>query len=307
MFDIPRGEKLPQDLERLFSNLRSARQRSSIFDAVELRASSFPVCPRAYHIFRRTPIRKRPVKEAAFVAESTALMGTALHLSLQRWFSLNGSLYGNWVCVHCKKIRRHSLGIQHCQSCGRLMLYHEYAIEPDDEIPFSGHIDSILVRGKEPLLVDFKGSSQDAIRKIKDSGRPKESHYLQVNAYANAVNLRQQQFGNVGIISNVIIIYVDRGQPHRLWHAIQVPVRVDLFNEMVGRIRLAQSSLKDLIIPRGLCSSQVDEYARYCPWKTTCFSPAIEGLLSSTVEPEAGKREKPEQESLLLASYLDSS
>jgi len=306
IFDVPNGETLPADLKRSFGNIRNGRRPiSDRREKEELRASSFPVCPRAYHIFRRTPPGKRPKYEESFVRDATASMGTALHLALQKWFALQGSLYGNWVCVHCKKINRHALGIQVCKKCGREMIYHEYDVTPSRETPFSGHIDGIIKTVGGWYLIDFKGASASLIRDLKQKNKPKETHYLQVNAYANAVNMNRSAYGSVGKISKVIIIYVDRGQPHRLWLPIKVKVSEQVYRDTVGRIYQAKRSLKEMKVPRGLCMQPGDEYARYCPWKTVCFSPALDGLLSSKVEPIGDKKQfRSDQELMMLASYL---
>jgi hypothetical protein len=306
VFDIPNAETLPQDLSRTINGLRYLRRQSAYRVEQQLRASSFPVCPRAYHIFRRTPQDKRPIHEESFASEAATLMGTALHLALQKWFAYQGYLYGNWVCVFCKKIRRHASGMQICQSCGREMVYHEYEVQKSEQIPFSGHIDGILKYGTDVYLIDFKGSNPEAMREIKNSGKPKESHYLQVNAYASAVNLNPAAYGGIPEIKKVIIIYVDRSLPGRLWQPVKVPVSPKIYNETVARIKLAQLSLQDMVVPRGLCLKPADPYSQYCPWKTICFSPAIEGLLSDKVEPVGVARPNhSERELLLLASYLE--
>lgn len=307
MFDIPNGERIGSDLNRLFSEIRYGRKKAEHYLQQAIRASSFPICPRAYHIYKRTPLEKRPLDEDAFVRDSTAIMGTGLHLALQKWFGIQGYLYGNWVCVRCKKIKRHKTGAQRCKKCGRPMIYHEYAVKKNKKTPFTGHIDGILkMPSGEVFLIDFKGSSQQAIRQIKESGKPKETHYLQVNAYANALNTGTQDVGDLGQISKIIIIYVDRGAPHRLWHPVQVAVSERVYRDTISRIRVAKRSLKNMEIPRGLCVTPSDTYAKYCPWKTLCFSPALEGLLSDKVEPESPRAYASENELLLLASYLES-
>jgi hypothetical protein len=271
-----------------------------------MRASSFPVCPRAYHIFRRTPQDKRPIFEESFVSDAATLLGTSLHLVLQKWFAIQGNLYGDWVCVHCRKIRRRATGLQLCGTCGREMLYREFEIANSPEIPFSGHIDGILRYPDANYVLDFKGSNPDAMREIRSSGKPKEQHYLQVNAYANAINLNPEAYGCIGEVTKLIIIYVDRSLPHRLWHPVKVPVSQKIYRETVGRIKLAFQSLEDMVVPRGLCLKPSDPYAKYCPWKQICFSPALEGMLSEEVVPEgSGKPAHSERELLMLASYLE--
>jgi len=290
MFDIPNGEKLPTDLSRLFNDIRSSRRKIDRREQMELRASSFPICPRAYHIFRRTPIAKRPAREEAFVSESTSLMGTSLHLVLQRWFGIQGYLYGNWRCDPCDKEARHRTGTPKCDGCGRPMVYEEYEIKRTKVTPFSGHVDGILRIPNSTYLIDFKGSSLRAIREIRASGKPKSTHYLQVNAYANAINMLPEVYGNVETIQKIIIIYVDRGEPHRTWHPVQVTVSKQVYKDTVSRIYLARQSLLEMRIPRGLCLVPSDEYGKYCPWKATCFSPAIEGLLSDDIQPASSPR-----------------
>jgi hypothetical protein len=306
VFDIPNAEAIPQDLGRTLGNVRYLRRPSAYRSEQQIRASSFPVCPKAYHIFRRTPYENRPVAEEKFSSEAATLMGTALHLALQKWFAIQGYLYGNWVCVYCNKIRRHRAGMQVCQGCGREMTYHEYEIPKSDKVPFSGHVDGILKYGEEVFLIDFKGSNAEAMREIRQKNKPKETHYLQVNAYANAINMNRDAYGGIAEIKKVIIIYVDRSLPGRSWHPVKVPVSEKIYNETMARIKVAFLSLKDMVIPRGLCLKPTDEYGKYCPWKQICFSPALEGLLSDKVEPIGPSRPShSERELLILASHLE--
>lgn len=305
MFDIPNGEKVPTDLTRMFQQIRSYRRKIDRRESISLRASSFPICPRAYHIFRRTPIAKRPAYEEAFVLDSTSLMGTALHLVLQRWFGLQGFLYGNWVCVHCKKIVKHHTGTPTCEGCGRPMIYEEYSIKRTKDTPFSGHVDGIFRLPNSTYLIDFKSSSLRAIRELRSSGKPKDTHYLQVNAYANAINMQPEVYGGVERIEKIIIIYVDRGEPHRTWHPVQVPVSQHIYKETISRIYLARQSLLEMRIPRGLCLMPSDPFGKYCSWKQICFSPAIEGLLSDKIQPASSPTSSTsDSDLLLLASYL---
>lgn len=306
IFDVPRAEKLPAELSRSFGRIRYGRRKIQQREYEEIRASNFPLCPRAYVIYRRSSTKRRPLHEQSFISETATLLGTALHLVLQKWFGLEGQLHGNWVCVRCKKMRRHHTGTPTCGDCGREMLYHEYAVTPCPETPFSGHLDGILVVPQDKnYLIDFKGSSVPAIRDLKNANRPKESHYLQTNAYAHAVNLNFRNFGLTEKIQKIIIIYVDRGKPWQTWLTMQVPLSTPVYRETIGRVQLAKECLKTGKIPRGLCVAPSDEYARYCPWTTTCFSPAIEGLLSDQIEPESRARQESEQELFSLASFLE--
>lgn len=305
IFDIPNAERLDASITKSFGDIRYMRRKIEHPDYVQLRASSFPICPRAYVIYRRLPVGKRPRREETFISESSAWMGTALHLALQKWFAIEGQLYGNWVCVHCKKIRRHCTGVQVCSSCGREMIYHEYAIERTKDVPFTGHIDGIL-RSRLNYLIDFKGSNLEKIRGFRADNKPKETHYLQVNAYANVVNDNLEKYGLTEPLRKIIIIYVDRGAPWKTWLPLQVPISRQLYLDVIGRIRLAEESLRLGKIPRGLCVSPSDSYATYCPWRTVCFSPAIEGILSRKVELEGRPKERSEQELFTLASFLES-
>jgi hypothetical protein len=305
MFDIPRAEKLDRTLNKGFNEIRYMRRKMEEKEFLQIRASSFPICPRAYVIYRRLPVRKRPAREESFISEAATLMGSALHLALQKWFGIQGSLYGNWVCVRCKKIRRHATGTQTCKSCGREMTYHEYAIPRTKTIPFTGHIDGILKTHAAPVLIDFKGSSVPAIRELKQANQPKESHYLQVNAYANVVNLHLERFGLDEKIQKIIIIYVDRGKPWQTWLPLQVPVSQRIYRETLGRVQLAQECLQTGKIPKGLCAAPTDSYAKYCPWRTTCFSPAIEGLLHRELQPEGKREDVSEQDLFVLASFFE--
>jgi hypothetical protein len=186
------------------------------------------------------------------------------------------------------------------------MIYREYEILRGKNNPLSGHIDGILRAPRANYLIDYKGSSIQAIRELKQANKPKESHYLQVNAYANIVNDNLSKFGLTEAIKKIIIIYVDRGKPWQLWLPMQVPLSRELFHDVVGRINLAQECLKTGKVPRGFCLDPSDSYATYCPWRTVCFSSALDGILSREVEATQNRKEVSERELMLLASYFES-
>lgn len=272
-----------------FNRVKRAERTGTRREKVEIRASSFPICPRAYYIYRYTAPGDRPRYREKFVSEAATEQGTALHEVLQKWFGIevDKSCYGNWTCKPCKKIRRHKVGIQKCQSCGKDMKYREFAIKPGPEVPFSGHVDMVLKTEKLNFLVDFKGSYAEKIQRIKMANLPEEKHYFQTNAYANAINLRSDtdEFGGVKI-DKIIIVYIDRARPNRLWHPIQVPVSAKLYRTTVGLIKKAKNSVKEGRLPEGLCIAPTDPHATWCPWKGACFNPLLETLLEDSPQPE---------------------
>ena len=288
IFPVPRGKPLASDMKRLFQDVREGRRETETRWSVERRASSFPICPRAFHICYRMPPSKRPFKDESFASQVATEMGEAMHLVLQRWFGLKGgeSIWGNWECKPCRKIRRHRFGPQYCKKCGQEMLYKEYAIPRMRGVPFTGHLDALVQKPSGRYLVDFKGSGAEKIRDIKKSGRPIDYHYYQTNAYANVVNMKPKHFGNFGPIDNIIIIYVDRGWANRLWHPVQVPVSKPVFRQCIGLIDDSVQSLESLSIPNGICNSIGDYKAKYCPVKDICFSRLIETKLSDKSWPE---------------------
>ena len=143
---VPTVEQIDKDILDGFKAIREGERETGYPVFTEVRASSMPICPRAIHISRRLPRKKRPTRKEKFVQEATTLMGTALHLVVQKWFAIMfpDNFYGNWECFFCKKVTKHKTGIQICPSCGREMIYKEYAIKKQKGIPFSGHIDGIL-------------------------------------------------------------------------------------------------------------------------------------------------------------------
>lgn len=287
-FAIPRAETLDPEFSRLCGRIQRAERRISRREQVEIRASSFPVCPAAYYIFRYTKPGNRPKYRETFVSEAATSQGTVMHAVLQKWFGIEAKdyCYGNWICRPCRKRRRHRVGIQICKVCGKEMEYEEYVVTPGKNIPFSGHIDMVMKMMSANFLVDFKGCYPEKIQRIKMSGRPEEKHYLQTNAYANAINLRSEtnEFGGVKI-DKITIIYIDRGRPNRLWHPIQVPVSQKLFQKTIGLIRRAKRSVKDSRLPEGLCIAPTDPHAIWCPWKEMCFNPLLETLLEDEPQP----------------------
>lgn len=283
---IPRPQGIDKRLVEQFQKVRSGRRRGARM-RVEQRASSFPVCPRKYHIYRRLPLQRRPFEDDTFIRDAATLQGTALHLALQKWFGIElpDHAYGNWGCRACKKIRRHQRGIQICKSCGNEMVYVEYCIKKMRDTPFTGHIDMILWYQDIRYLVDFKGSSLDKIKEIQQHG-PKYEHYLQTNAYANAINLGKQAVGPLDRIDKIVIIYVDRGKPWWKWWPVQMPVSKRVYRESISLIKKAHQSLKTMRAPRGICNSAADPEARWCEARDLCFDPLLETKLDDTVHPE---------------------
>ncbi len=284
---IPRPEGLDHRLLEQFNKVRAGRRRGHRF-RVEQRASSFPICPRKYHIYRRLPIQRRPFDDDTFIRDAATLEGTALHLALQKWFgiSLPHHAFGNWGCPECKKIRRHKAGTQICKKCGNEMIYVEYCINNTPRTPFTGHIDMILWYQDIRYLVDFKGSTQRKIKDIQAAG-PKTEHYLQCNAYANAINIGGQPTGPLDRIDKIVIIYVDRGSPWSWgsWWPVQMPVSKRAYRESISLIKKAHASLEIMQVPRGFCNAITDDGAKWCEAKDLCFDPLLETKLDDVVHP----------------------
>ncbi len=287
LFPIPRAESLDKGLDSIFKSVRMGRRESKTQRfAVERRASSFPICPRAYHIYRRLPLHKRPYDNESLASEAATLMGTALHVVLQKWFGIqNQVFYGNWVCMDCKLIRKHKYGTQVCKKCGQEMLYHEYSIK-HKKVPFTGHIDGLIQAPNMKILLDFKGSSMQKISAIKKMGRPYESHYYQVNAYANVVNKYPKMFGGFGPVEKIVVLYVDRGAANWAWHAVQVPISKKIYRQTLGLISEAEQSVEDLVLPNGICDSPNDSHGQWCLARPMCFSRLLEAELDDKVWPE---------------------
>ena len=89
IFPVPRGKPLASDMKRLFQDVREGRRETETRWSVERRASSFPICPRAFHICYRMPPSKRPFKDESFASQVATEMGEAMHLVLQRTISAN--------------------------------------------------------------------------------------------------------------------------------------------------------------------------------------------------------------------------
>jgi hypothetical protein len=287
LFEIPSQQRVDPEVLSMIRRVQWKRRESEQRFAEARRASNFPVCPRAFHIYRRLPPDKRPFEEESFISEAATLMGTALHTVLQKWLGIEAELYGNWVCLDCKRIKRHKYGIQTCSKCGREMWYKEYAVNPSKKYPFSGHLDGLLRTSNYRYLLDFKGSSQEKIKARVHEGLPEEKHYYQTNAYAHMVNMRQKRFGNFGKVDGILVIYVDRGTPWKLIHCVQMPLSKRVFKQTVGLIHDAIESVNEMNLPTGICASRSDKNATYCRVKDLCFSKVCEAKLHDKVWPEA--------------------
>lgn len=287
---IPKAEIVDSEIKAAFTKIREAeRSIKGQYDFTELRASSFPICPRAYHISRRLRKKHRPLRKERYISESTSLMGTALHLVTQKWFGIEMPeyWYGNYECIYCGRTVRNKYGLQVCKECGREMVYKEFSVRRQKGIPFSGHIDGILrFDDGENYLVDFKGAFWNKIKKVAAANQPILSHFYQTNSYAMAINKGKVSCGDLNKIHKIIIIYIDRGLPHVTWHVCQVTPSKKAFRVTKDLIKAGKQSLKTLQIPPGLCSSNRDPMGEWCPWTSVCFNPKLSQLLSSKVSPE---------------------
>jgi len=291
---VPKAEPLDKELKRIFYQVRNGERELREKATQEIRASSFPICPKAIHINSRLAYRHRPGAEDTFLKDSTASMGTAVHAALQKWFGIKAPnyLYGNWVCKPCKKIRRHCFGIQDCKICGEEMVYEEFSIKKTKLTPFTGHIDGLMVLPHGNFLIDFKGSSLEAMRNLASDKRPYLKHYCQTNAYANAIEDPEQDLGIIDHIDKIVIIYLRRDKPQWDWTSLQVPVSKRIYRDTLSYLREGQISLEKLQVPRGFCASSRDSHARFCPFKGVCFSPLLETMLEDEVLPPVKKKRK---------------
>jgi len=290
---IPKPEKLDVRLSRDLNKVRSASRESRQRFHVDFRASSFPICPRKYHIYRRLPLHKRPFERESIASEIATLPGTAMHLVLQKWFgvAVADHCYGNWECPACSTpekpvIKFYRLGVQQCDDCGQEMVYKEFEIKKARRVPFSGHIDMILWYREDDfsIILDYKSSAKRKLDAIRATGAyPK--NYCQINAYANAINLGDQDVGELKRIDKVALMYLDRGDAVANQLAYQFPVSIKVYHETIALIASAKRSVKDMVLPRGLCRSIDDEDAHWCPVKTMCFSPLLETLLDANIQP----------------------
>ena len=288
MLTVPTIERIDQFVLDGFKAVREGARELDHPVFTEIRASNMPICPRAIHISRRLPRKRRPSKYEKFRSEAATLMGTALHLVLQKWFALMfpDHFFGDWECIYCRKIRRHKTGVQICQSCGREMIYRELVIKKQPGIPFSGHTDGILAFTNFSILLDYKGSYQDRMRSIKVERKPVLSHFYQTNAYACAINSGKVPVGNLPPIKKIIIIYIDRGRPHVLWNPMQVSPNKRIYKQTKQFIKEGNRSLKTLTLPRGFCMGPKDDIGRWCDWNPLCFSPILESQLGEKIYKE---------------------
>lgn len=298
---VPKAQEPDKALKRIFYQVRNGERELRDREDLEIRGSGFPLCPKSIHISRRMKVAHRPHVKEKFLLDSTASMGTAVHAALQKWFGLiaKNYTYGNWVCKPCRKIRRHCYGMQECHLCGKEMIYEEYAIVKTKDTPFTGHLDGILILPEANYLIDFKGSSLEAMRGLAKSRIPYLKHYCQTNAYANAIAQPDQDFGEVTHIDKIVIIYLRRDKPTWDWVALQVPVSARIYRETLSYIQEGHRSLEELRIPRGFCDSPRDQHAKYCPFKDVCFSPLLETMLGDEILPTV----KPKRASILEQAF----
>ena len=135
------------------------------------------------------------------------------------------------------------------------------------------------------------------MRNIKIERKPVLKHYYQTNSYACAVNSGKVDVGKLRKITKIIIIYIERGKPHRLWYPMQVSVSKNDYKQTKQYIRVGNRSLKNLVPPRGFCMGPKDEIGRWCDWNPLCFSPNLEDQLGTKIYPE--KKFKPKSTELL--------
>jgi hypothetical protein len=314
MITTPKAEKLDPRLSRDLNKVRGCTRESKQRFRVEFRASSFPICPRKYHIYRRLPENKRPFERKSIASDLATLPGTAMHLVLQEWFGaqITDHCYGNWECPVCstpehRVMKYFALGLQQCGACGHDMVYSEFEIKKAHRVPFTGHLDMVLWYREDDfaVILDYKGSTQKKIGELRSTGAyPK--NYLQVNAYANAINLGEQDLGELKKIDKVALMYIDRGESTANQLVYQYPVSVKVYHETIALIASAKRSVKDMVLPRGLCRSIDDEDAKWCPVKALCFSPLLETLLEDTIQPlDSSVRDRIQEKRLTTTKPKD--
>ena len=250
------------------------------------RASSLPLCPMKLAFDTLRPASSR----VTFSGDFYTSVGTAVHETLQKWFSLSGTLFGKYKCPQCSQLypkgctledNKATLGPVYC-SCTKsknLCSYVELAPYGIDHAPgFTGHVDGVaLINGKYTIL-EFKTTSTAKVALRRKSG-PDPKHITQATAYRSVMpkflNIKESKWHD-----DILIIYYDRANPKNNV-VLCVPYEYDNFQDevdtFVKTLRLVKSKRYWKI--KGKCEKQSDE--QYCPYNAMCFSPQSDRLIDS--------------------------
>jgi len=267
-------------------------------------SSQHKFCPRAYVLWYVSGFRAATERHYSF--DAYVSVGTALHEVNQRWAGRQGWLYGMWKCRKCKAVTQEQLGMPlACPSCGhRKMEYEEYSLV-QEHTGLTGHCDGII-------CLEHLGIPDWLLWEIKTTGHKNTQninfdpftdqyyywHYHQANTYLHMARdgwpldhpslpeWEQRPGRHPGFpkLAWILHTYVSRDNPTARKHFLRAPSRPH-FDADVYPIIVAKEALKQHLLPAPKCQSGADFQARDCPYRYSCFSPALEGELKWDLVP----------------------
>lgn len=219
-----------KSLQTHFSELMYVAQKKANKKAYQeprknsFRGSSLPIC-KIQWVFNQITrdLAEEPIKKFNVDMFSDYFLneGTLIHLLLQRWNGLGGSIYGRWQCQNPKcpkgKLKKKKIngklvkkwipyttklriGSEIC--CGLPMDYVEIDILDG---PFSGHIDLIFTFNGKWYIADFKTSKSAWDKNFEIPG----NYIHQLNSYYWWVQRNHEKLG-IPELSGAMVIFIPR-------------------------------------------------------------------------------------------------
>lgn len=167
------AEKL-KSLERCLVNKNFVKK--SFMQDWEFRSSGLPICALKL-LYQHLVDGGKVERKETLSYEYYTKIGTLIHSLFQDYLGRMGQLWGNWE-NHKKEVIQHSFYPNIGEDCE----YKELIVK-DPISGLTGHVDGLLPLDEnesEFLLIDFKTSSIEKLKKLKDS--PK-NYYYQLHVY----------------------------------------------------------------------------------------------------------------------------
>lgn len=257
----------------------------------DVRASSFPFCPRKY-VLERLGLKVPPdfTVESNFYTE----IGKAVHYVAQNALARTGRLWGFWRCPNPKCSNEDPLRItskkpgfmpESCRYCQHENLEYEEIRLEDEEIGFRGHTDGVIVYKSFSSILEVKTTGDDKITKLKgysseqlrlafQTENPYYGYVHQASTYASLASLK---FPQLPPMKYVDFLFFSRDNPKNyVSFRLSVP-GTSWWGEIRARIVMAQAARAQHILPLGFARDENDlsvlPSCKYCLYKKACLEP----------------------------------
>jgi len=238
------------------------------------RGSSLPICPR--QIMLGKFFDGELTKTRTFEDLYNYHVGQALHVLVQRAWTRQGLLWGDWRCLdskHCGMVFNNT-ALQQCPRCRSELVYIKKNLV-DKDTGYTGHCDGVVFCEELGgyLVYHLKSRNNNVIKK-KRGHNPYPNDLHRVSASATIISRKHWV-----PIAGRLILWLGKpsAKPYLFWY---YPGRgEELYTkqaETVSKMEIVLSDKGPLAVAH-LCESVED--ARTCPFGPICFSPNCDKLI----------------------------